>query len=129
MLSGGLGRLVRLPLALLGPQRRFGIGKTVRGGCCPAGRAKAVLHPTECIVWDEFLHPSYYRYSWDEDRLLDYCAHKNCHAQLAPLCSGYDTLPLAAAEFVALSVARRNFQTSTSPPVETLLNSNKEDLP
>lgn len=50
--GGGPGRLVRLPLALVGSKRRFAIEVVVRGSCCSAGLDEAGLGRMECIVCD-----------------------------------------------------------------------------
>lgn len=59
VLGGGLGRLFRLSLTLLGSIKRFGIKKYMRDSCYSSNYVSAVLRRMRSIVLDGSLHPNF----------------------------------------------------------------------
>lgn len=71
----------------------------------------------------------HYQCSWDDNILLDYPAHGDDLTQPAPPCPVYDTAAPATTASVTLQGVQHGSVTSSSLPVETVLDSGNGNRP
>lgn len=68
------------------------------------------------------MHEGYCLYSWDDESLLDYSAHRNYNVEQAPFFTGYDTVAPAVTASATSWVVQQDSGVGSTPPVETVLS-------